>query len=65
MKTLLEPHNVMFADKETVLELNSCAIEAFPSNHLDAYRALENPKFILIDEGDLLSEVRARRCPSC
>ena len=23
-----------------------------PSNHLDAYRSLENPKFILIDEGD-------------
>jgi hypothetical protein len=52
MKTLFEPHNVLFADKETVLELNGCSIEAFPSNHLDAYRALENPKFILIDEGD-------------
>jgi hypothetical protein len=23
-----------------------------PSNHIDAYRALDNPKFILIDEGD-------------
>jgi hypothetical protein len=33
-------------------ELNGCTIEAFPCNHLDAYRALENPKFILIDEGD-------------
>jgi hypothetical protein len=52
MKTLFEPHNVLFADKETVLEINGCTIEAFPSNHLDAYRALENPKFILIDEGD-------------
>jgi hypothetical protein len=52
MKTLFEPHNVLFADKETVLELNGCTIEAFPSNHLDAYRALENPKFILIDEGN-------------
>ena len=52
MKTLFEPHNVLFADKETVLELNGCTIEAFPSNHLDAYRALENPRFILIDEGD-------------
>jgi hypothetical protein len=52
MKTLFEPHNVLFRDKETVLEINGCTIEAFPSNHLDAYRALENPKFILIDEGD-------------
>jgi hypothetical protein len=30
----------------------AATIEAFPSNHPDAYRALENPKFILIDEGD-------------
>jgi hypothetical protein len=29
-----------------------CTIEAYPSNHIDAYRALDNPKFILIDEGD-------------
>jgi hypothetical protein len=43
---------LIFQDKETVLELNGCTIEAYPSNHLDAYRALENPKFILIDEGD-------------
>jgi hypothetical protein len=43
---------VIFQNKETLLELNGCTIEAYPSNHLDAYRALENPKFILIDEGD-------------
>jgi hypothetical protein len=52
MKALFEPHNITFADKETVLELNGCIIEAFPSNHLDAYRALDNPKFIFIDEAD-------------
>jgi hypothetical protein len=52
MKTLFETHNVLFANNETVLELNDCTIEAFPFNHLDAYRALENPKFILIDKGD-------------
>ena len=28
------------------------SIEAYPSNHLDAYRALDNPKFILLDEAD-------------
>jgi hypothetical protein len=43
---------VTFDSKETVLELNGCTIEAYPSNHIDAYRALDNPKFILIDEGD-------------
>jgi Terminase RNaseH-like domain len=53
MKALFEPKlHVTFDIKETVLELNGCSIEAYPSNHIDAYRALNNPKFILIDEGD-------------
>jgi hypothetical protein len=53
MKALFEPRlYVTFDSKETVLELNGCSIEAYPSNHIDAYRALDNPKFILIDEGD-------------
>jgi hypothetical protein len=43
---------VTFDIKETVLELNGCNIEAYPSNHIDAFRSLTNPKFILIDEGD-------------
>ena len=43
---------VTFDSKETVLELNGCSIEAYPSNHIDAFRSLDNPKFILIDEGD-------------
>jgi hypothetical protein len=53
MKALFETkHNLIFSNKETVLELNGCTIEAFPSNHLDSYRALDNPKFILLDEAD-------------
>jgi hypothetical protein len=53
MKALFEPKlHITFDSKETVLELNGCSIEAYPSNHIDAYRALDNPKFILIDEGD-------------
>ena len=52
LKALFEPHNILFANKETVVEINGCTIEAFPSNHLDAYRALDNPKFILLDEAD-------------
>ena len=47
-----EKHRITFNNKETVLELNRCTIEAFPSNHLDSYRALDNPKFIFIDESD-------------
>ena len=43
---------IKFDTKETVLELNGCSIEAYPSNHIDAFRSLTNPKFILIDEGD-------------
>ena len=42
---------ITFANKETILELNGCSIEAY---HLDAYRAVDNPKFILLDEADSL-----------
>lgn len=44
---------LIFQNKETLLELNGCTIEAYPSNHLDAYRSLTNPKFIFIDEADM------------
>src|SRR6266516_2639256 len=53
MKGLFEPKlGLIFSSKETVLELNGCTIETYPSNHIDAYRALDNPKFILLDEAD-------------
>jgi hypothetical protein len=52
MKGLFEKHGITFDTKETVIELNGCSIEAYPSNHIDAFRSLTNPKFILIDEGD-------------
>jgi hypothetical protein len=52
MKALFEPHGITFDSKETVLELNGCEIQAYPSNHIDAFRSLANPKFILVDEGD-------------
>jgi hypothetical protein len=38
-----------FDTKETVIELNSVKIEAFPSHHLDAMRGLPNVSFILLD----------------
>ena len=49
-----------FQNKETVLELNGCTIEAYPSNHIDSFRALENPKFILIDEGDFCASLNKK-----
>jgi hypothetical protein len=55
MKALfIDKLGVTFDSKETVLELNGCNIEAYPSNHIDAFRSLTNPKFILVDEGDFL-----------
>ena len=65
MKELFQDRlDVLFDSKETILELNGCEISAYPSNHLDAYRSLTNPRFIFIDETDFLpkfqqEEVRA------
>jgi hypothetical protein len=54
LKGIFEPKlGVYFQDKEVTLNLNGCNIEAYPSNHLDSYRALTNPKFILLDECDM------------
>jgi hypothetical protein len=36
---------LIFQDEETVIQLNG-SIETYPSNHIDAYRTLDNPKFI-------------------
>ena len=52
IKALFEPLWITFDSKETVLELNGCSIEAYPSNHIDAFRSLTNPKFILLEESD-------------
>jgi hypothetical protein len=52
IKALFEPHGIIFNSKETVINLNGCEIQAYPSNHIDAFRSLTNPKFILCDEAD-------------
>jgi hypothetical protein len=54
MKELFSPSGITFDSKETVIELNGCNIEAYPSNHIDAFRSLTNPKFILVDESDFI-----------
>ncbi len=53
LKGIFEPKlGLTFEDKETVLELNGCRIEAYPPSNIDSFRSLANPKFILVDEGD-------------
>ena len=52
IKLLFEKHDVFFEYKETYLELNGVQIEAYPSHHLDTFRALESPSLILLDETD-------------
>jgi hypothetical protein len=48
----LTRHNITFDSKETLIEINGCTIEAFPSHHLDAMRGLTNVELILLDEAD-------------
>ena len=43
--------NHEFKTKESVVILNGCRIEAFPTNHLSPARGL-NPKIVLLDEAD-------------
>jgi energy-coupling factor transporter ATP-binding protein EcfA2 len=52
IKALFEPLGIAFDSKETVINLNGCEIQAYPSNQIDALRSLTNPKFILLDEAD-------------
>jgi hypothetical protein len=54
LKDLFANAGVFFDSKETVLELNGCIIEVFPSHHLDAMRGLTDVKFILLDEADFI-----------
>ena len=65
MKKLFQDKlDVSFDSKETVLELNGCEIQSYPSNHIDSFRSLTNPRFLFLDELDFLpkfqqEEVRA------
>lgn len=40
-----------FKSKESVIILNGCRIEAFPTNHLEPARGL-NPRIVVLDEAD-------------
>jgi hypothetical protein len=43
-------YQLVFDTKETVLVLNGCLIQAFPSHHLDAMRGLTNVAIVFQDE---------------
>ena len=34
---------LIFNNKETILEHAGCRIQAYPSNHIDSFEALDNP----------------------
>lgn len=51
MKTLFGDV-ITFDEPMTILTLNRCRIAAFPSHHVDSFRALEIASFILLDEAD-------------
>jgi hypothetical protein len=48
----LTRYNITFDSKETLIEINGCTIEVFPSHHLDAMRGLTNVELVLLDEAD-------------
>ena len=57
---MFEPKlNFYFDSKETLLELNGVTIESFPSHHVDSFRSLSNPKFLLMDEVDFFPKNQA------
>lgn len=51
LTTRLPLHNAI-KKTTTTIEIKNCTIEAFPSHHIDAVRALPYPIYILLDEAD-------------
>ena len=58
LKSMIEDilYREIETDTQISIEVNSVLIQAFPSNHLDAYRSLTRPKFIFIDEADFFEK---------
>ena len=53
LKNIFEPKlGLHFQNKETVLELNVCTLDAYSSNHIDSFKSPDNPKFMLLEEAD-------------
>jgi len=61
---LIKRIRIMFWAKQRVvvggsrqeININGCTITAYPSNHVDAFRSLEAPKFIFLDEADFFEQ---------
>ena len=51
--TLTFNENPSLLDADIVTVVVGCSIEAYPSNHLDSFRSLTNPKYIFLDEADM------------
>jgi late competence protein required for DNA uptake (superfamily II DNA/RNA helicase) len=56
LKGLFEPHDIIFSNKQTVLEFPNGRVEAFPSHNLSAMRGLSNVKLIFADEADYFQD---------
>lgn len=63
MKKLLA--NVVTEEfRATMLKVNGCEIEAYPSNHTEALRSPENMRFIFLDEADFFNPNEVREVVS-
>jgi late competence protein required for DNA uptake (superfamily II DNA/RNA helicase) len=52
IRKLFEPHGISLGGSATSMKINGVTITAYPSNHLDSMRGLDNVSFILLDEAD-------------
>lgn len=52
MRNIMRDNGGTETDTQTAIEINNVWIQAYPSNHLDAYRSLDKPKFVFLDEAD-------------
>jgi hypothetical protein len=54
MRNVIKDYKGFEFDEESGIKLvvNGCSIQAYPANHIDSYRGLSAPKFILLDEAD-------------
>jgi hypothetical protein len=52
IRKLFEPGGITLGGSSTSMKINGVTITAYPSNHLDSMRGLDNVSFILLDEAD-------------
>jgi hypothetical protein len=52
----LEPHGIILGGSMTSLKINNITITAYPSNHLDSMRGIDQASFLFLDEGDFFAK---------